>query len=36
MEYISAQDVIKGFDEMMNQSAQVTEAMNKYLQPEQP
>ena len=35
MEYISAQDVIKGFDEMMNQSPQVLEAMNKYLQPEQ-
>ncbi len=35
MEYISAQDVIKGFDEMMNQSPQVLEAMNKYLQTEQ-
>jgi tripartite-type tricarboxylate transporter receptor subunit TctC len=35
MEYISAQDVIKGFDEMMSQSPQVLEAMNKYLQPEQ-
>jgi tripartite-type tricarboxylate transporter receptor subunit TctC len=35
MEYISAQDVIKGFDEMMNQPPQVIEAMNKYLQPEQ-
>ena len=35
MEYISAQDVIKGFDEMMSQSPQVIEAMNKYLQPEQ-
>ena len=33
MEYISAQDVIKGFDEMMSQSPQVLEAMNKYLQP---
>jgi len=35
MEYISAQDVVKGFDEMMSQSPQVLEAMNKYLQPEQ-
>jgi tripartite-type tricarboxylate transporter receptor subunit TctC len=35
MEYISAQDVIKGFDEMMSQPPQVIEAMNKYLQPEQ-
>ena len=35
MEYISAQDVIKGFDEMMSQSPQVIDAMNKYLQPEQ-
>jgi tripartite-type tricarboxylate transporter receptor subunit TctC len=35
MEYISAQDVIKGFDEMMNQSPQVLAAMNKYLQTEQ-
>jgi tripartite-type tricarboxylate transporter receptor subunit TctC len=35
MSYISAQDVIKGFDEMMNQPASVLEAMNKYLQPEQ-
>ena len=33
MVHISAQDVIKGFDEMMNQSPQVLEAMNKYLQP---
>jgi tripartite-type tricarboxylate transporter receptor subunit TctC len=35
MVYISAQDVTKGFDEMMNQPAHVLEAMNKYLQPEQ-
>lgn len=34
MEYISAQDVIKGFDEMMSQSPKVLEAMNKYLLPE--
>jgi tripartite-type tricarboxylate transporter receptor subunit TctC len=34
MEYLSPQDVIKGFDEMMNQPPQVLEAMNKYLQPE--
>ena len=33
MVYISAQDVIKGFDEMMSQPPQVLEAMNKYLQP---
>ena len=35
MQYITAQDVIKGFDEMMNQPPHVLEAMNKYLQPEQ-
>jgi tripartite-type tricarboxylate transporter receptor subunit TctC len=35
MEYISAQVVLKGFDEMMNQPQSVLEAMNKYLQPEQ-
>lgn len=35
MTYISAQDVIKGFNEMMNQPPHVLEAMNKYLQPEQ-
>src|SRR5262249_38128437 len=35
MEYISATDVAKGFEEMMNQPASVIEAMNKYLQPEQ-
>src|SRR4051794_31902905 len=35
MEYIPAQDVIKGFDEMRSQPPQVIEAMNKYLQPEQ-
>lgn len=35
MEYISAQDVIKGFDEMMGQPPQVLEAMHKYLQPDQ-
>jgi tripartite-type tricarboxylate transporter receptor subunit TctC len=35
MEYISGQDVLKGFNEMMNQPAPVLEAMNKYLQPEQ-
>jgi tripartite-type tricarboxylate transporter receptor subunit TctC len=35
MHYISAQDVVKGFDEMMNQPQSVLEAMNKYLQPEQ-
>jgi tripartite-type tricarboxylate transporter receptor subunit TctC len=33
MEYISAQDVAKGFNEIMNQPPQVLEAMNKYLQP---
>ena len=33
MQYISAQDVIKGFNEMMNQPQSVLEAMNKYLQP---
>jgi len=33
MAYISAQDVVKGFDEMMNQPPHVLEAMNKYLQP---
>ena len=35
MEYLSPQDVIKGFDEMMSQPPQVLEAMNKYLQPDQ-
>jgi tripartite-type tricarboxylate transporter receptor subunit TctC len=35
MEYISAQDVMKGFDEMMNQPPSVVEAMNKYLKPEE-
>ena len=35
MEYLSPQEVIKGFDEMMNQPPQVLEAMNKYLQPDQ-
>ena len=35
MQYITAQDVIKGFDEMMNQPPHVLEAMSKYLQPEQ-
>jgi len=35
MEYISAEAVRKGFDEMMNQPPAVLEAMNKYLQPEQ-
>jgi tripartite-type tricarboxylate transporter receptor subunit TctC len=35
MEYLSAQDVIKGFDEMMNQPAPVLEAMNKYIKPEE-
>src|SRR5262245_7979904 len=35
MEYISAQEVVKGFDEMMNQPPHVIEAMAKYLQPEQ-
>jgi tripartite-type tricarboxylate transporter receptor subunit TctC len=35
MQYLTAQAVAKAFDEMMNQSPQVLEAMNKYLQPEQ-
>jgi tripartite-type tricarboxylate transporter receptor subunit TctC len=35
MEYISAQDVIKGFDEMINQPPKVLEAMHKYLLTEQ-
>jgi tripartite-type tricarboxylate transporter receptor subunit TctC len=35
MHHISAHDVLKGFDEMMNQRPHVLEAMNKYLQPEQ-
>jgi tripartite-type tricarboxylate transporter receptor subunit TctC len=35
MAYIPAQDVLKGFEEMMNQPPHVLEAMNKYLQPEQ-
>jgi tripartite-type tricarboxylate transporter receptor subunit TctC len=35
MQYISAQDVTKGFAEMMNQPPNVLEAMAKYLQPEQ-
>jgi tripartite-type tricarboxylate transporter receptor subunit TctC len=35
MQYITAQDVIKGFDEMMTQPPHVLEAMSKYLQPEQ-
>src|SRR5215467_10459295 len=35
MEYLSAEAVSKGFDEMMNQPPAVLEAMNKYLQPEQ-
>jgi tripartite-type tricarboxylate transporter receptor subunit TctC len=34
-EYLSAQTVIKGFDEMMNQPPNVLEAMNKYLKPEE-
>jgi len=33
MQYITAQDVLKGFDEMMNQPPHVLEAMSKYLQP---
>jgi tripartite-type tricarboxylate transporter receptor subunit TctC len=33
MEYISPQEVMKGFDEMMNQPPAVLEAMAKYLQP---
>jgi hypothetical protein len=33
MTYISAQEVSKGFHEMMNQPPQVMEAMGKYLQP---
>jgi tripartite-type tricarboxylate transporter receptor subunit TctC len=35
MEYISAQDVTKGFDEMTSQPPQVIEAMHKYLLTEQ-
>jgi len=35
MEYLSAEAVSKGFDEMMNQPPAVLEAMNKYLQLEQ-
>jgi tripartite-type tricarboxylate transporter receptor subunit TctC len=35
MQYISPQDVVKGFAEMFNQSDQVLEAMGKYLQPSQ-
>jgi len=34
MQYISAQDVTKGFAEMMNQPPKVLQAMAKYLQPE--
>lgn len=34
MSYISAQNVTKGFNEIMNQPPQVLEAMKKYLQPE--
>jgi tripartite-type tricarboxylate transporter receptor subunit TctC len=33
MEYISPQEVIKGFDEMISQPPDVLEAMGKYLQP---
>jgi tripartite-type tricarboxylate transporter receptor subunit TctC len=33
MNYISAQEVAKGFNEMMSQPPQVIEAMKKYLQP---
>jgi hypothetical protein len=33
MNYISAQEVTKGFNEMMNQPPPVIEAMKKYLQP---
>jgi len=33
MQYITAQEVLKGFDEMMNQPPHVLEAMSKYLQP---
>ena len=33
MNYISAQEVTKGFNEMMSQPPQVIEAMKKYLQP---
>ena len=33
VEYISAADVAKGFDEMFNQPPAVIEAMKKYLQP---
>jgi tripartite-type tricarboxylate transporter receptor subunit TctC len=35
MEYISADDVSKGFNEMMHQPPAVLEAMAKYLQPDQ-
>jgi len=35
MEFISPQDVTKGFADMMNQPPNVLEAMAKYLQPEQ-
>jgi tripartite-type tricarboxylate transporter receptor subunit TctC len=35
MEYIPAETVVKGFNEMMNQPQSVIDAMNKYLQPEQ-
>jgi hypothetical protein len=31
--FISAQEVTKGFNEMMSQPPQVIEAMKKYLQP---
>ena len=34
MNYIRRDEVAKAFDEMMNQSPQVIEAMDKYLQPE--
>ena len=35
MQHISAQDVTKGFNEMMNQPPHVLEAMKKYLLSEQ-
>jgi tripartite-type tricarboxylate transporter receptor subunit TctC len=35
MTYITPQDVIKGFNEMMNQPPNVVEAMNKYIKPEE-
>src|SRR5262245_15424384 len=35
MTYITAQEVSKGFDEMMNQPPAVLEAMNKYLKLEE-